>query len=399
MRQYVLRRLLWMVPTLLGITVMTFVVVQLSPGDPVKISMGEGSGNLKTNTMATQIRDAQRRLLELDKPLWQRYPRWLWKTLNLDLGRSYRDWRPVTTLISERLPITLTLNLISLLLAYIIAVPIGVYSAVRSGSISDHIMTVILFILYSLPSFWLAYILIYFFAGGSYYRIFPVGGLNSLNASQYLGGEAVWIGAALGFLKSIDVSQYLGVRAAWVGAAVGWLNSDDALRYLRVEAAWGGASVGSKSPGASQYALLQWLLDRLWHLILPVACLTYASFAGLSRYTRSGMMEILRQDYIRTARAKGLPERIVVFKHAMRNSLIPIVTILAGLLPALIGGSVIIETIFNIPGLGRLAYDAVLFRDYPVIMAEATIGAVLTLLGILLSDILYAIVDPRIKYD
>ena len=331
MKQYIIRRLLWMVPTLIGITLITFLMIQLAPGDPVKLSMGARGETLRAEGAAKEIIAEQRKLLGLDRPLWQRYPAWLAKIAVLDFGRSFRDWRPVRNVIAERIPITLEINLLSIFIAYVISIPVGVYSAVRAGRPAEHVLTVVLFILYSLPSFWVAYILIYFLAGGNYYNFFPVGGANS--------------------------------------------------------------------SGAESFGALQWLGDRLWHIALPVAVLTYGSFAGLSRYMRSGMMEILRQDFIRTARAKGLPEKLVIFKHALRNSIIPIITILAGLLPALIGGSIITETIFNIPGLGRLAYDAVLARDYPVIMAEATLTAVLTMLGILASDIMYAIVDPRIKYD
>ena len=320
-----------MIPTFIGITLVTFLIVQLAPGDPVKLGLGIGGETIKAEGVAKQIVEEQKKLLDLDKPLWLRYPLWLGKLVRLDFGRSFKDWRPVREIILERLPVTLQINLISIFLAYLVAIPIGVHSAVRSGGAAERTTTVALFILYSLPSFWVAYILIYFLAGGNYLNIFPVGGISA--------------------------------------------------------------------SGAAHFTTWQWLADRLWHLALPVLCLTYGSFAGLSRYMRSGMMEVLRQDYIRTARAKGLSERVVIFKHAMRNSIIPIVTILAGLLPGLIGGSVIIETIFNIPGMGRLGFNAVLARDYPVIMAVATVSAVLTLFGILLSDILYAVVDPRIKYD
>lgn len=319
-----------MIPTLIGITLVTFVIVQLAPGDPVRLSMGIG-GDLMAEGHSREILEEQRRLLGLDQPLWMRYPLWLGRLARLDFGRSFTDWRPVSEIIYERLGITLQINLISILIAYIIAIPIGIDASVGAGSIRERAVTVLLFIMYSLPSFWTAYILIYFLAGGHYFNIFPVGNISS--------------------------------------------------------------------PGAAEFGFLQWFLDRLWHLVLPVACLTYASFAGISRYMRSGMIEILRQDYIRTARAKGLSERAVIFKHALRNSVIPIVTIFAGILPTLIGGSVIIETIFNIPGMGRLGFNAVLARNYPVIMAVATVAAVLTLLGILLSDILYAVVDPRIKYE
>lgn len=331
MMQYILRRLLWMIPTLIGITLVTFLIVQLAPGDPVKLAMGMGGETLKAEGQSKEILEEQRKLLGLDRPLWLRYPLWLGKLVRLDFGRSFKDWRPVRDIILERLPVTLQINLISIFIAYVIAIPIGVHASVRAGTLRERAVTVGLFILYSLPSFWTAYILIYFLAGGNYLDIFPVGNISSA--------------------------------------------------------------------GAADFGFWHWLVDRLWHLALPVTCLTYASFAGLSRYMRSGMMEVLRQDYIRTARAKGLSERTVIFKHALRNSVIPIVTILAGILPTLIGGSVIIETIFNIPGMGRLGFNAVLARNYPVIMAVATVSAVLTLFGILLADILYAVVDPRIKYE
>ncbi len=331
MRQYIIRRLLWMVPTLIGITLVTFLIVRMAPGDPIKLNLGMQGDSLSTKDAITQIMEEQKRLLGLDRPLWQAYPVWLARVAVLDFGKSFKDQRLVRDIILERLPITLQINIISILLAYIIAIPVGVHSSVKAGTPLERFTTVILFILYSLPAFWVAYILIYFLSGGAHWDIFPVGGISSRSA-------------------------------------------DDFTFY-------------------------RWLLDRAWHLVLPVACLTYGAFAGLSRYMRSGMMEVLRQDYIRTARAKGLSERSVIFKHAMRNSIIPLITILAGLLPSLIGGSVIIETIFNIPGMGRLAYNAVLYRDYPVIMAVGTIAAVLTLFGILLADIMYAGVDPRIKYE
>jgi len=248
-----------------------------------------------------------------------------------DFGDSYTEQRPVREVVLERLPITLQINVISIFLAYCIAIPLGVHSAVKDGTFLERTTTVALFILYSLPYFWTAYILIYFLGGGGYLQLFPVGGINS--------------------------------------------------------------------PGAESFGLLRFVLDRLWHLVLPVVCLTYTAFALLSRYMRAGMLENLRQDYIRTARAKGLSERSVVFKHAMRNSLIPIITILAGLLPALFGGSVIIENIFNIPGMGRLLFNSILSRDYPVIMSLLSLSALLTLLGILLCDLSYALVDPRIEYE
>ncbi|HNR36984.1 MAG TPA: ABC transporter permease, partial [Candidatus Hydrogenedentes bacterium] len=156
---------------------------------------------------------------------------------------------------------------------------------------------------------------------------------------------------------------------------------------------------GLNSFGAETFTWPQWIADRAWHLALPVFCLTYGGLAGLSRFARAGMVEVIRQDYIRTARAYGFSEKVVIFKYAMRNSLIPIITLLATLLPELIAGSFIIESIFSIPGMGRLGFEALISRDYPLIMGILSVSAFLTLLGLILSDILYAIADPRIKFE
>ncbi len=258
------------------------------------------------------------------------YPLWLGRILRLDFGDSYTDYRPVTEKVFEAFKVTLSFQIIVIFLIYLISVPIGVYSAVKQNSFMDRLITLVLFLLYSLPNFWVAYLLILLLCGGRFAEVFPIQGLNSA--------------------------------------------------------------------GAEGLSLLPWLMDRLWHMVLPVACMTYGGLAVLSRYARAGMLEVIRQDYIRTARAKGLPERTVILKHALRNGIIPIVTLVGGLLPALISGSVIIETIFNIPGMGRLGFMAVLERDCPVVMAIAFFTALLVLLGILLSDLLYAAVDPRIRF-
>ena len=214
---------------------------------------------------------------------------------------------------------------------WIIAFPIGIYSATHQHSRTDKAATVFLFTLYSLPNFWVATLAIVYLGGGDFLDLFPVFGLQTL--------------------------------------------------------------------GSENWTFWERLGDRARHLVLPVTCMTYYTLAALSRYMRSSMLEVIRQDYIRTARAKGLSERLVIYRHALRNSLIPIVTLMADLLPALIGGSIVIETIFSVPGMGQLGWEAVLLRDYPVIMAVFTISAFLTLLGILIADVLYTIVDPRIKYE
>ncbi|MGE0712822.1 MAG: ABC transporter permease subunit [Planctomycetota bacterium] len=256
----------------------------------------------------------------------------------MDFGRSFKDDREVLTVLMEKIPRSLELSLISIFLAYMIAIPLGIHSSVSQGTVTDQVVTTTLFILYSLPSFWVGIMLLLLVSeGGRFLPLFPVGGL--------------WPDRA-------------GTLTFWEKL------SDPTL-----------------------------VMQHLRHLALPVFCLTYASFAYISRQMRAGMLEVIRRDYIRTARAKGLPEHVVIFKHALRNSLIPIITIVAVILPALVGGSVIIETIFNVDGIGRLSFTAILTRDYPIIMAVFTLSALLTLLGILLSDILYAVVDPQISFE
>ena len=333
MKAYLIKRLFLILPTLFGITVITFLVIRLAPGDPAELRARSGQ-NLSSdggkNLVNAQIIAATRRIYELDKPIHIQYAKWVKRIFTLNFGDSFQDHRPVIQKIRERLPITIALNIISMLLAYLVAIPLGIYSAAFQGTRTDRLITFVNFMLYSLPSFWIATMAIVFLCGGDYWRLFPPGGIQSIAV------------APLGF----------------------WQQS----------------------------------LDVGWHLVLPVACLTYGSFAFLSQQMRVGMLEVIRQDYIRTARAKGLSEWTVIMKHALRNSLIPILTIIADILPALIGGSVIIETIFSIPGMGRLGFEAILYRDYPVIMAVFTVSALLTLVGFLISDLLYAVVDPRISF-
>lgn len=259
---------------------------------------------------------------------YTQYGIWVTKIMTFDFDVSYTRHQPVLDLIKERLPISIQLSLISITLAYMIAIPLGIYSAIRQYSRLDRILTIMLFVLYSLPGFWVGNMLILYFTGKPYFDWFPTGGLH---------GPGV---------------------EAWT---------------------W------------------PWFKDWLWHLVLPIFCLTYASFAFLSRQMRASMLETVRQDFIRTARAKGLSERVVIFKHALRNSLIPILTLSATLLPELLGGSVIIESIFQINGMGRLTYEAILQRDYPIINGVLFFSALLTLCGILLADLSYALADPRIK--
>ena len=329
MWSYALRRILLAVPTLLGITIVTFLVIHLAPGDPAHMRVGMGEAMSEAN--ALELIERTRERYGLDKPLHVQYLDWLFDVIRLDFGTSFDDNRPVMEKIIERIPVSLQLSFGSLLLSYLIAVPIGVFFSVRQGSWSDQVTTVILFMMYSVPNFWLATMAIVFLCGGDFFHIFPVTGLET---------------------------QHYEAWTFW--------------RVVR---------------------------DRLWHLVLPIVCMTYAHLAYLSRFARAGMLEVIRQDYVLTARAKGLRERVVIFKHAFRNALIPLLTLLSFLLPAMLGGSVIIETIFSIPGMGLLTFEAILQRDYPTIIGITTVSAFLTLIGFIVTDILYAWADPRISFE
>ena len=310
-----------MVPLIFGITLITFTVVHLAPGGPVEV---QTEMQLKASA---QARENLKKLYGLDKPLHVQYLDWLKRFAMLDFGKSFVDGREVIKKIGERIPVTLAINVLSLILIFIAAIPIGVLSATKRYSLFDTLSTVFVFIGFSTPTFWLALLLMIFF--GVYLGVLPISGI-----------------------QSIDIS--------------------------------------AMGP-------MQRLLDWMRHLILPVGVSAFGGIAGLSRYSRSSMLEVIRQDYIRTARAKGLNEKDVVFRHALRNALMPIVTILGLSVPGLIGGGVIFETIFAIPGMGQLFYSSAMARDYPTIMGILVIGAVLTLIGNLLADISYAFVDPRIR--
>ena len=318
---YILKRLGLMIPMLLGITLVSFVVIHLAPGTPT---------DMQTTLNPKASLEAQKRLRELyglDKPLMVQYWDWLSRTASLDFGRSFSpDRRPVWDKIKERVGITLSLNFMSLIIILGVSIPIGVIAAYRAHSWFDKGTTLLVFLGFAMPTFWLALLLIMFF--GVYLDWLPISGLTSLNFARF----TFW-------QKAQDLAA---------------------------------------------------------HVTLPVLVAAFGGLAGMSRYMRGNMLEVIRQDYITTARAKGLPERTVIFKHALRNALMPVITLLGLSVPGLIGGSVIFETIFAIPGMGQLLYGAVMARDYPLVMGELVIAAVLTLVGNMLADVGYALVDPRI---
>ncbi len=316
MQRYLIRRLLITGPILLGITVLSYFIMSLTPGDPVKMLIDPNASQADL--------EIRRRALGLDQPVAVRYVKWLNELAHGNLGYSFSSGAPVTRRIGERVVPTLTLTVTALLLSYLIAVPVGMVAAARRYTWIDYLATFSAFLGISLPTFFLGLAGIYLFA--LRLRWLPVGGTSTLGGS---GG----------------------------------------------------------------------LLDGLHHLVLPGTVLAVAGAGALTRYVRSSMLEVLGQEYVRTARAKGLAERIVLRRHALRNALIPVVT-LAGLqIPALLAGAVITEQIFEWPGMGRLTIEAINQRDYPVLMGITLIAAVLVAVGNLLADVTYSVVDPRIRYD
>ncbi len=322
MLAYAIRRVLISVPLFLGILVLSFLMLKLAPGEPIVIQQ-----DLQVRQSEVQ-RETLRKLYGLDKPVYEQLGIWLWRAVRLDFGRSYMpDGRLVIDKIRERIPITLGLNVLELLITLFLAVPLGILSATRQYSVFDNLMTLFVFVGFATPDFWFALLLMILF--GVQLGWLPMSGLRSLNFEYLPFWSQVW--------------------------------------------------------------------DILSHLILPVLVASFGGLAFLSRLMRGSLLEVIRQDYVRTARAKGLTDRDVIYKHAVRNAVIPVVTLLGLMVPGLLGGSVIIETVFGIPGMGQLFVQSAYSRDEPVIMALVVIGASLSLLGNILADISYGLVDPRIR--
>ncbi|MDY0384333.1 ABC transporter permease [Trichlorobacter sp.] len=322
MTAYLLRRILLLIPLMFGITLITFTVIHMAPGEPVEMQMAMNP------KVGKEARERLQKFYGLDKPLHVQYVTWVKQLAQFDFGRSFSsDNRPVLDKIKERLPVTLSLNIVALVIEFGLAIPIGVLAAVHRNTLLDKGITVFVFLGFAVPTFWLALLLMYLF--GVKLNWLPISGMHTLGYEAY-----------------------------------GWFGQ---------------------------------LLDLAKHLVMPILVASFGSLAGVSRYMRSAMLQVIEQDYITTARAKGLSERVVIWKHALRNALLPLITLVGFSLPGLIGGSVIFETIFSIPGMGQLFYQGVMARDYPVVMGILVIGAFLTLLGNLLADISYALADPRIR--
>ena len=322
MLSYLIRRIVQIIPILIGVTIISFMVIHLAPGKPTDLML---ELNPKVEFEAREKLD---QIYGLDKPLYIQYFTWLKKISRLDFGRSFADNRPVFEKIAERLPVTVLINVLAIIVILAFAIPIGIKSAVNRGSVFDKLSTILVFLGFATPGFWLALLLISFF--GVRLGVLPVSGITSLD------------------FENLNVFQKI--------------------------------------------------FDIAMHLVMPVTVAAIGGIAGFSRYMRQSMLGVVSQDYIRTARAKGLPEKSVIYKHALKNALLPVITILGLSVPGLLSGSVIMEQIFSIPGIGRLMYESVMARDYNVIMATLVLGAVLTLLGNLIADIAYVYADPRIKY-
>jgi peptide/nickel transport system permease protein len=308
---------------ILGISFLSFAIMQMAPGDPASLNVGM---NPKIDpSYLVKLRESY----GLNDPFLVQYGHWLKRMVMLDFGNTFRDNRPVLTVIAERMPATLLLSGLSLILLFLLAVPLGVAAAYYQGKWLDRWTTLFAFVGFAMPTFWLALLLILFF--GVQLGCLPVSGMMSIGFD-----DMTWLGKA-----------------------------------------W----------------------DICLHLLMPLSVTTFGGLASFSRFARTSMLEVIRQDYIRTARAKGLSERTVILKHALRNALGPIMTLLGLSLPGLIGGSFIIESLFAWPGMGRLGLEAVYYHDYPLLMGTGIITAFLTLFGNLLADVGYAWLDPRVRYD
>jgi peptide/nickel transport system permease protein len=325
MLNYTLRRVLGMVPLLFGISLITFVVVQMAPGKPTDIFQ-----QAMHSRVDPHVYEKLREIYGLDRPLWVQFKDWVLRVVRLDFGLSMStDRRPVLTKILEALPYTVLLNVLSLLLTLLIAFPLAIYCALYPGSLLDRFATFFTFLGFATPTFWFALLLMLFL--GITFPLFPISFVTL--------------------------------------------------------------------PSPKDVGFFVYLKEFLYHLALPVFTLTFGEIAVFTRYLKGSLLEILKEEYFLTARAKGIPLTKAVLTHALPNALLPFVTLMGLMVPHLIGGSVLLETIFAIPGMGRLFVQGVYIRDYTLIMGILTLGAVLTLIGNLLADLGYAFLDPRIRKE
>ena len=343
MFNYILRRLFVLIPTLIGITLVTFVLINLAPGSPVEQKLQQmrfgggsqhsdsGGGSSRSSAVSEEVIEALKKQYGFDKPMHVRYWIWLKNIARLDFGESFTYEEPAIDVITSKFPVSLQFGVVSLIFSYTISIILGVAKAVKHGGKFDYITSFILFIMYSIPGFMLAILLIVYFAGGGFFNWFPIGEIYSDGYSE---------------------------MTAW-----------------------------------------QQFVDRVHHFILPLICYMIGSFTVLTMLMKNSLLDEVKKDYIRTARAKGVSEKVVYLKHALRNALIPIVTGIGGFLSIFFAGSLLLETIFQLDGMGLLGYKSILQRDYNVIMGLLFIQSGLMLVGNIISDIAYVLVDPRIDFE
>jgi microcin C transport system permease protein len=339
---YILKRLVAVIPTLFGITLVSFVLMNMAPGGPVEQALqklrysGEtgGGGSLSSQnidtTVTNEVIESLKKQYGYDKPILVRYGLWLKNLASFDFGDSSVHHRPVWDVIKEKFPVSLLFGIVSFFLTYLISIPLGVFKAIKNGTVFDAFSSVLIFLTYAMPSFILAILLIVLF-GPSNWDLLPIQGLMSENYA--------------------DLTT------------------------------WGK------------------IQDRVSHAILPLVCFTIGDFAALTVLTKNSILEEINKDYIRTAKAKGLENRIVVLKHALRNALMPVATGIGSILGVFFAGALLLETIFNLDGIGLLSFSSVTSRDFNVIMGLLMLQSLAALLGNLLSDIIYVIVDPRVNYE
>ncbi|MCY4644157.1 MAG: ABC transporter permease subunit [Bacteriovoracales bacterium] len=336
--QYLVRRILSIIPTLLGMTIICFIIINLAPGSPIEkkiqeIRFSSSSGGTSENSglVTKEVVDALKKQYGFDRPLLERYWIWLKNIATLDFGESFSYEEPVIDVIVSKFPVSLQFGIVSLILSYLICIPLGIFKAVKSNSAFDMASSVLLYAMYATPGFMLGVVLLVFFAGDSFLDIFPIGGLHS------------------------DFYENLG--------------------------------------------FFERMVDRIHHAFLPLICYMIGSFTTLTMLMKNSILDHIKKDYIRTARAKGLSEKVVYLKHALRNALIPVVTGLGSFISVFFAGSLLIETIFQLDGIGLLGYQSVLERDYNVLMGNMFIQSFLMLVGNIISDFAYIVVDPRIDFQ
>jgi microcin C transport system permease protein len=334
MLRYLIKRLLLIIPTLIGVSIACFLLTRILPGGPIEqaiMRMTSGGQQIHSKSVETKEVERLKKIYGFDKPIHEQYFSWMGKIVVGDFGESFRDFRPVLSVIIERLPISLSFGLTGFLLSYLICIPLGIKKALSHRSIFDTVSSVVVYIGYAIPGFALGVLLLVFLGGGSYLNLFPLRGIVS------------------------DNFEFL----PW---------------YMKI-------------------------LDFLHHMVLPVFCYSIGGYAILTTLMKNSLMEELNKDYIRTALAKGLPYNKVVFRHALRNAFLPILTGLGRLFAIFFAGSILIEKVFSIPGMGLLSFDAMLNRDYPVVLGIIIITTLFNLLGRLISDFSLAVADPRISFE